>query len=45
VRLDCAFINAAWGAALFNTTLHSLLRPTFDHVPLLVTASSTTPVS
>ncbi|CAO2150405.1 unnamed protein product [Urochloa humidicola] len=45
VRLDCAFINAAWGASLFNSTLHSLPRPTSDHVPLLVTASSAAPVS
>jgi len=45
VRLDYAFINAAWGAKLFNSTLHSLPRPTSDHVPLLVTASSSAPVA
>lgn len=30
---------------LFNSTLHSLPRHTSDHVPLLVTTSSSTPVS
>ncbi|KAM0853524.1 hypothetical protein ACQ4PT_051018 [Festuca glaucescens] len=40
VRLDRAFINLAWGARLFNSTLHSLVRNTSDHVPLMLTASS-----
>jgi hypothetical protein len=33
VHLNCVFINAAWGTTLINTTLHSLPRPTSDHVP------------
>jgi hypothetical protein len=45
VCLECSFINAAWGATLFNTTMHSLPRPTFDHIPLLVTTSSAAPMS
>ncbi|XP_071685001.1 uncharacterized protein [Lolium perenne] len=45
VRLDRAFINLAWGARLFNSTLHSLVRNTSDHVPLLLTASSRAPKS
>jgi hypothetical protein len=42
VRLDRAMINLAWGTRLFNSTLHSLIRTTSDHVPLLLTASSHT---
>lgn len=33
------------GGVLFNSTLQSLPRPTSDHVPLLVTASTAAPVS
>jgi hypothetical protein len=33
VCLECSFINAAWGATHFNTTMHSLPRPTSDHSP------------
>lgn len=45
VRLDRALINTAWGQQLFNSTLTSLVRQTSDHVPLLLTATSTAPVS
>ncbi|KAF8656102.1 hypothetical protein HU200_060808 [Digitaria exilis] len=45
VRLDRALINVPWGQALFNSTLTSLVRHTSDHVPLLLTATSTAPVS
>lgn len=43
VRLDHALINLAWGARLFNSTLHSLICTTSDHVPLLLMASSRAP--
>lgn len=45
VHLDCAFINAAWEVTLFNFTLNSLPKPTSDHVPLPIMASSSAPVS
>lgn len=45
VHLDRAFINAEWGSVLFNSTLTSLPWPVSDHVPIVVTASSTVPVS
>nr|TKW11035.1 hypothetical protein SEVIR_6G207600v2 [Setaria viridis] len=40
MRLDRAFINAAWGSLLFNSILSSLPRPVSDHVPIVVAASS-----
>lgn len=45
ICLNCTFINVAWGATLYNSTLHSLPRPMSDHVLLLVTVSSSTLVS
>jgi exonuclease III len=44
-RLDRAFFNQAWNLALPNSSLGSLPRPTSDHVPLLITASTTIPRS
>lgn len=45
VRLDRAFINAAWGHVLFNSVLSSLPHPTSDHVLIIVAAASRVPVS
>ncbi|KAF8666535.1 hypothetical protein HU200_053656 [Digitaria exilis] len=45
IRLDRAFINAAWSSILFNSTLSSLPRPVSDHVPIVVTASTSAPAS
>jgi hypothetical protein len=45
VRLYRAFINAEWGSALFNSRLETLPRPISDHVPLLVTTSSSASMS
>jgi hypothetical protein len=42
-RLDCAFFNNDWNAALPHSTLTSLPHPTSDHVPLLVTAATKIP--
>ena len=44
-RLDRAFVNTEQCTAFPNTTLTSLVRPTSDHTPLLITISSTTPKS
>lgn len=45
VHLDRALINTQWGQTLFNSSLTSLVRNTSDHIPLLLTATSTAPVS
>jgi exonuclease III len=42
-RLDRALFNQDWNLALPNSSLSSLPRPTSDHVPLLVTASTSVP--
>jgi hypothetical protein len=42
-RLDRAFLNNDWNAALPHSALTSLPRPTSDHVPLLVTAATKIP--
>jgi hypothetical protein len=42
-RLNLALLNQAWNLALPNSSLSSLHRPTSDHVPLLITASTTIP--
>nr|XP_051207036.1 uncharacterized protein LOC127322116 [Lolium perenne] len=42
-RLDRALFNQAWNLALPNSSLSSLPRPTSDHFPLLVTASTKIP--
>jgi hypothetical protein len=42
-RLDRALFNQAWNLALSNSSLSSLPRPTFDHVPLLVTTATKIP--
>jgi hypothetical protein len=42
-RLDRVFFNQAWNLVLPNSSLSSLSRPSFDHVPLLVTASTAIP--
>ncbi|KAK1685445.1 hypothetical protein QYE76_046293 [Lolium multiflorum] len=44
-RLDRVFFNADWDAALPNSTLTLLHRPTSDHTPLLVTATTDIPHS
>jgi hypothetical protein len=41
--LDHVFFNHHWNLALPNSSLTSLHRPTSDHFPLLVTASTTIP--
>lgn len=43
LRLDRAFINQAWNDYLPNSSLSSLTRHASDHVPLLVTISTTVP--
>lgn len=45
VRLDRAFINAAWSSLLSNSILSSLPRLVSDHVPIVVAASSQVPAS
>jgi hypothetical protein len=42
-RLDRALFNQAWSLALSNYSLSSLPRPTSDHVPLLVMATTFIP--
>jgi exonuclease III len=42
-RLDRALFNHAWNLALPNSSLSSLPRPTSDHFPLMVTASTSIP--
>ena len=42
-RLDRVFVNHAQCTASPNTTLTSLVRPTSDHTPLLISISSTVP--
>lgn len=41
VRLDRTFFNLDWDNSLPNSSLTSLPRPTSDHTPLLVQASTT----
>jgi hypothetical protein len=42
-RLDHALFNQAWNLALPKSTLSSLPRPTTDHIPLVVSASTKIP--
>ena len=42
-RLDRAFVNTTQCSAYPNTTLTSLVRPTSDHAPLLLSIASTIP--
>jgi exonuclease III len=44
-RLDRVFVNPEWSLALPDTTLTSSARPTSDHVPLHLEASSKAPRS
>jgi len=43
VRLDRCFISVSWDALFPNTTMATLTRYTSDHVPLLVSVSTTIP--
>jgi hypothetical protein len=45
VRLDWAFINLAWATELCDSTLCSAVRDTSDHVPLVLSATSSVPIS
>jgi hypothetical protein len=42
-RLDQAFFNHEWNSSFPVSSLTSLPRPTFDHVPLVITASTKMP--
>jgi endonuclease/exonuclease/phosphatase family metal-dependent hydrolase len=44
-RLDRVFFNHAWNDCFPTSFLTSLSRPTSDHVPLVVTASTKIPKS
>lgn len=43
VRLDRSFVNLDWTLMFPDSTLSSLVRTTSDHVPILLTATTTIP--
>ena len=42
-RLDRALVNTDWNSCFPNSSLKSMIKPTLDHVPLLLSASTNIP--